>query len=43
MYSSFWMVTGDLSQAEKKITDGKVEQIKKMRANFTQNYNFLPF
>jgi hypothetical protein len=30
----------DLSQAEKKITIAKAEQIKKMTSIFTQNDNF---
>jgi hypothetical protein len=39
--SSFWLFgSHDLSQAEKKITVAKAEQILKMTAIFTQNDNF---
>ena len=46
MSSSFWLLavgSRDLSQAEKKITVVKDEQIHKMPIIFTQNDNLGPF
>ena len=46
MFSNFWLLAVgslDLSQAEKEITDCKVEQIHKLTTIFTQKDNLGPF